>query len=371
MAPIALPPAPENSTIPDSTVIPWNNKIKSRTILPVNKEAKKEDERERIQDQIISSAPLKKPAGSTAAGRAIMRSALQNNEKQRNNKTNSNNKPKGSALNQSKDINKPLKISSKPELEEKQVEEAAEEDEEVEEGLVGRFQRQMTSPRGRVAGVRRRSELLATGPRERARPLVQNSSARRHPRFEPLAVLLDSATRGDLSELRRLLTRTRIPVNSCNSAGLTALHCAIAHGHVQVAEFLLAQGAKVNVCDDKGWSPLHMAVANDDLEAVRLLLDYNADVEAVTDDRQTPLELSQEPVSQVLEKMLEQKYKGSECLAMYDFEPQVELASSLVGDELAFVEGEVLHIVNRKNGDWWLAENVFGHRGFVPKTHLQ
>ena len=58
---------------------------------------------------------------------------------------------------------------------------------------------------------------------------------------------------------------------------------------------------------------------------------------------------------------------------MYDFDPVIELPKhELVGDELSFLEGELLTIVKR-NGedDWWLAENVFGKRGFVPKTHVQ
>ena len=217
---------------------------------------------------------------------------------------------------------------------------------------------------------RRRSTALGQTGGDVRRPQLNPSSTRR-PRFEPMAVLLDSATRGDLNELRRLLTRTRIPINSCNSAGLTALHCAVANKHQHVVDVLLAQGAKVNVSDDKGWSPLHMAVANDDVDMVRLLLDYNADVEAMTDDRETPLELSEDPVTAILEKMVQQKYHARECLAMFDFEPQVELGDGVVGDELPFVEGEVLHVVSRKQGDWWLAENVFGHRGYVPKTHVQ
>lgn len=39
----------------------------------------------------------------------------------------------------------------------------------------------------------------------------------------------------------------------------TGLHIAAMHGHYQMVEILLGQGAEINAADKNGWTPLHCA----------------------------------------------------------------------------------------------------------------
>ncbi|KAG2391912.1 hypothetical protein C9374_013397 [Naegleria lovaniensis] len=57
------------------------------------------------------------------------------------------------------------------------------------------------------------------------------------------------------------------------------------------------------------------------------------------------------------------KPKRQELVAIYDFEGQD-------GEELSFLEGEVLYLV-QDEGEWWLAENAAGQQGYIPSNYVQ
>ncbi|KAJ3099705.1 hypothetical protein HDU96_010588 [Phlyctochytrium bullatum] len=54
--------------------------------------------------------------------------------------------------------------------------------------------------------------------------------------------------------------------------GLTALHAAAKHGHMQAVRLLLANGANILAQDNRGWTPLHFAVSGGHIQLARLLL---------------------------------------------------------------------------------------------------
>ncbi|XP_053316793.1 nephrocystin-1 [Spea bombifrons] len=53
-----------------------------------------------------------------------------------------------------------------------------------------------------------------------------------------------------------------------------------------------------------------------------------------------------------------------EYITLGDFQAQQK-------DDLSFLKGEMLHIVDKKPDGWWVAENSKGNKGLVPKTYLQ
>lgn len=48
------------------------------------------------------------------------------------------------------------------------------------------------------------------------------------------------------------------------------------HGHYQMVEILLGQGAEINAADKNGWTPLHCAAKAGHLDVVRLLCESGA-----------------------------------------------------------------------------------------------
>ncbi|XP_059470956.1 ankyrin-3-like isoform X1 [Neocloeon triangulifer] len=64
--------------------------------------------------------------------------------------------------------------------------------------------------------------------------------------------------------------------------GRTALHHAVQHAHVAVAEFLLSNGADINARDNDNCTPLIFAAIVSSTEMCRFLVDKGADLSAVT-----------------------------------------------------------------------------------------
>jgi len=77
-------------------------------------------------------------------------------------------------------------------------------------------------------------------------------------------------------------------VNGQDSRGRTPLDDAALKGSLEVAQFLVARGARVNIKDNDGWTPLHYAV-RDNANIVALLLAHGADASARDKDGWTPL----------------------------------------------------------------------------------
>jgi uncharacterized protein len=71
-------------------------------------------------------------------------------------------------------------------------------------------------------------------------------------------------------------------VNACDSAGLTALHCAIMKDRAKVVKLLLAHGADANLATAAGLTPLCGAAVRGCVPIVKLLLAAGADTAALS-----------------------------------------------------------------------------------------
>ncbi|KAI3643589.1 hypothetical protein MP228_013144 [Amoeboaphelidium protococcarum] len=109
--------------------------------------------------------------------------------------------------------------------------------------------------------------------------------------------LHSSASQGDLGQVKlvvetcqsqRSASELKGIIDSRNRHGMTALHGACYHGHIQVAEYLIDSGADVNCIGwvknkstsqiyDKGPTALHFACVNGHTPIVRLLLSHGAE----------------------------------------------------------------------------------------------
>jgi ankyrin repeat protein len=105
--------------------------------------------------------------------------------------------------------------------------------------------------------------------------------------------IADAAQRGDLAEVRALLTK--YDVNAPLGDGMTALHWAAERGDVAMATALLKAGAKPSgTTVNGGYTPLHIAARSGSAEIVKALLAAGADPKAVTTTGATAMHLAAE-----------------------------------------------------------------------------
>src|SRR5579859_7092876 len=98
-----------------------------------------------------------------------------------------------------------------------------------------------------------------------------------------------AAEGGDLATVQSLVNSDRHLVEAKDWENLTPLHLAAFHGHKDVAEFLISQGASVNAKTTSAVTPLHMAAQIGSQDVAQLLLDHKAEINAVDSSGWTPL----------------------------------------------------------------------------------
>ncbi|VUC30448.1 unnamed protein product [Clonostachys rosea] len=76
------------------------------------------------------------------------------------------------------------------------------------------------------------------------------------------------------------------------SNGVTPLHKASTHGFIELVKLLLREGAEIQAVDGFGWTPMAVASMRGHLDVVTLLLDNDAAVETCTADGCSPLSLA-------------------------------------------------------------------------------
>ena len=99
-----------------------------------------------------------------------------------------------------------------------------------------------------------------------------------------------AAAKGDITKVQSLLKVDPNLVFTKNKVGATALHWAVAYGHKDVVEYLLANHAVVNAVTKQGSTPLHWAVGGGHNDVAELLLAHGADVNARDEYGNTPLQ---------------------------------------------------------------------------------
>ncbi|XP_025835265.1 tankyrase [Agrilus planipennis] len=103
------------------------------------------------------------------------------------------------------------------------------------------------------------------------------------------AALLDAAKKGNLARVQRLVTPDNINCRDAQGRNSTPLHLAAGYNNVEVAEFLLDNGADVNAQDKGGLIPLHNASSYGHLDIAALLIKFNTVVNATDKWGFTPL----------------------------------------------------------------------------------
>ncbi|XP_050293322.1 poly [ADP-ribose] polymerase tankyrase [Anthonomus grandis grandis] len=103
------------------------------------------------------------------------------------------------------------------------------------------------------------------------------------------AALLDAAKKGNLQRLQRLVTPENINCRDAQGRNSTPLHLAAGYNNVEVAEYLLENGADVNAQDKGGLIPLHNASSYGHLDIAALLIKFCTVVNATDKWGFTPL----------------------------------------------------------------------------------
>ncbi|GFR86628.1 poly [ADP-ribose] polymerase [Elysia marginata] len=94
------------------------------------------------------------------------------------------------------------------------------------------------------------------------------------------AALLEAAKKGNLARVQKLASEENINCRDTQGRNSTPLHLAAGYNNVEVAEFLLENGADVNAQDKGGLIPLHNASSYGHVDIAALLIKYNTYVNA-------------------------------------------------------------------------------------------
>jgi ankyrin repeat protein len=111
----------------------------------------------------------------------------------------------------------------------------------------------------------------------------------RHPTADYTPVFA-SASAGNLESVRAAVMKDPDVLNAREWDNATLLHLAVGQNHMELAAFLLAEGADVNAKTTDGITPLHMAAQNGNLEDIQLLLDHRANINAIDSKGWTPMD---------------------------------------------------------------------------------
>ena len=102
--------------------------------------------------------------------------------------------------------------------------------------------------------------------------------------------LMIASIEGDLPIVKALVLQNHARVDHI---GWTPLHYACTHGHLDVAEFLVSNGANVNAASINGSTPLMMAVQSGNEELIKYLLDKGADLQLRNTQGFTAIDIAQ------------------------------------------------------------------------------
>lgn len=101
--------------------------------------------------------------------------------------------------------------------------------------------------------------------------------------------LIASVRLNRMQELKHLVEVEKLPLDTPNAYGDTALHCAITAGNLPAVRLLLQGGATVHTRNAHGDTPLHLAASNGQCDIARALLQAGAVVDSTAGFRWTPL----------------------------------------------------------------------------------
>lgn len=116
--------------------------------------------------------------------------------------------------------------------------------------------------------------------------------------------VIDAAKSKDLEKVKSIVNADPSVVEAMDDAGMTVLHFVAASGAINIAEFLIAKGAKTNAPNKTGWTPLHFAALQGYTDMAKLLLHQGARLDVKDNSGDTPLDVAREYKRKDLESYL-------------------------------------------------------------------
>ncbi|QWD84477.1 ankyrin repeat domain-containing protein [Polynucleobacter asymbioticus] len=102
--------------------------------------------------------------------------------------------------------------------------------------------------------------------------------------------LMMAAFDGDLPTVKMLVLDKKAAVNK---PGWSPIHYAATNGHLQIVQFLMANGAMVNALSPSETTPLMMAIGSGNDELIKYLLDNGADLRMRNHEGYTAIDVAQ------------------------------------------------------------------------------
>ena len=214
--------------------------------------------------------------------------------------------------------------------------------------------------------------------------------------------LLEAAGRGDVEEVKRMLTRVdpntrdicgraregRVEVmklllergaypNAWDNGDKTPLHYAAERGDVEIVKLLLEKRAYPNARDYMGRTPLHEATKNGHVDIIKLLLEHGADFKEKDVGGRTPVDVASASVKNVFveweqrrtlsffDAVTRRDVEGVKLWLERGVDPNVKVGGSTplhVATERGYVEIVEL-LLSRK---WRVEVDARDGRGFTP-----
>ncbi|UCC44472.1 MAG: ankyrin repeat domain-containing protein [Candidatus Zixiibacteriota bacterium] len=109
------------------------------------------------------------------------------------------------------------------------------------------------------------------------------------PIFASSSDIFTAAEQGDFETVKELVQENPELLNATDGRGYSPLHKAAYNNHLDIAEYLLSQGADVSAASANGSTPLHGAASYGHIDVVRLLLDAGAGLDIANAGGYTPL----------------------------------------------------------------------------------
>ena len=136
--------------------------------------------------------------------------------------------------------------------------------------------------------------------------------------------LMMASINGDLPLVRTLVLRNKAQIDHIS---WTPLHYACAKGHLEVAQFLIANGAKVDSLSLGGTTPLMMAVQSGNELLVKLLLDKGANLQLRNAEGASAIDIadiySKPAISEGLRSRWQKLYKQSYTSLLKPVQPKI------------------------------------------------
>lgn len=102
--------------------------------------------------------------------------------------------------------------------------------------------------------------------------------------------LMMAAFDGDFPTVKMLVLAKKAAVNK---PGWSPIHYAATNGHLQITQFLMANGAMVNALSPSETTPLMMAIGSGNDELIKYLLDNGADLRMRNHEGYTAIDVAQ------------------------------------------------------------------------------